>query len=643
MVVRHSPSLVLAAACLIAVGCSTPSKVTRKPSRLPDRSQTEREEAAQVKLLPWETWQPFQDLQGQRLSNRDLLTGDEYFKFGKRRSALEAYVTATKVPLLPREAEAAALRLSSSYLALGEPGKALSTISAYFKKKGLSESQVTPPFGLILAFAYGETGDVDQSLAWFSRVRSDSNRGPESEVATRGSALLVRSLSPEKFEVAATNWHTDEFISQQIGRERLRRASQSSSFEVAAAVPFWKAYDDVSLSSTAPIAGEPVGAAPVVGLLVGLSDKFSALGKDTKQGFELAVEAAREEPKLQLMVRDVGTDPAVVSGAVRELVGGAKASVVVGPILSDAATVAADTARELNAPLIALSKSDTFQTGGSVFRLGATTASQIDALVTAAYKDRRMTRFAVAYPQSATGIEYQQAFKKKLETLGLSTVLEVSYVTSDDTSLARAAQEIEQSTAEAVLIPDNIDTSARLLSNLSPSTRRKIRPMGTALWDNPVKIANSQALFEYSFFVTAFFANSTRPAVKQFVESYRGRFNSAPSFLAAQGFDTGTLVVNALRKSRAEGVPFAQALMTLPAYEGVTGYITPQRPEGLHRSFYVVEVSADSFLESMPGAAPAADTKVPSDSAISFRGNQRVEPQTGEPMLNKDEMVDSGY
>jgi branched-chain amino acid transport system substrate-binding protein len=602
-----------------------------------------------MQLLPWETWQLFQDLNGQRLANRELLTGDEYSKAGKRRSAHEAYLAASKLSLLPREAEAAALRLSSSYLIVGEPAKALSTISAYFKKKGLGESQVSAPFGLILAFAYGETGDSNQSLAWFSRVRTDSNRGPESEAAARGASLLVRSLDPEKFEESATNWRADEFIAQQIGRERLRRASQPGTQEVAATGPFWKGYDDPSLSligqasADAASSGGSSGKAPVVGLLVGLTDKFSALGRDTKQGFELAIEAAHDEPKVQLMVRDVSSDSAIVSGAVRELVSGGKADVVVGPILSDAAVVAANTARELNAPLIALSKSEAFYTGGSIFRLGATTSSQIDALVTAAHMDRRITRFAVAYPQSATGVEYQQAFKKKLGSLGLSLELEVSYQTSDELSLTRAAQEIEQSTAEAVLIPDNIDTSARLLSNLSPSTRRKIRPMGTALWDNPVKIANSQALFEHSFFVTAFFPNSNRPPVKQFVESYRGRFGSPPNFLAAQGFDTATLVLHALRRANAEGSSFAKALSSSPAYDGVTGYITVEQPEGLHRAFYVVEVTADSFLESMPGAAPSSAQDAPVDSTFSFRGNQRIEPESGAPILAKDEIVDSGY
>jgi branched-chain amino acid transport system substrate-binding protein len=265
----------------------------------------------------------------------------------------------------------------------------------------------------------------------------------------------------------------------------------------------------------------------------------------------------------------------------------------------------------------------------------------------AAVKDRRMTRFAIAYPQSASGSEYLQVFKRKVAALGLALVLEVSYSSTDDASMAKAAAELEQSSAEGFLLPDTIDVSARLLSNMSPQARRRTRAMGTALWDNPVKIANSQALFDYAFYVAPFFPQSTRPVVRQFIDSYRGRYNSSPNFLAAQGFDTATLVVAALRKSQSEATTFDKALASLPPYDGVTGFITAQPAAGIARAFYVVEVTKDTFLESMPGSAQqsslAPSATAASATDFSFRGNQRVDPVTGNPVLEQYENVDSGY
>jgi ABC-type branched-subunit amino acid transport system substrate-binding protein len=246
-----------------------------------------------------------------------------------------------------------------------------------------------------------------------------------------------------------------------------------------------------------------------------------------------------------------------------------------------------------------------------------------------------MTRFAIAYPQSASGTEFLEAFKKKLGELGLSLELQLAYISSDETSMLEVAQQLESSTAEAVLIPDSIDASAKLLTNFSPALRRKMRPLGTALWDNVPKIARSQALFEKSIFVTPFFAQSTRPEVQKFVDSYRGKYNSVPNFLAAQGFDAGTLIMSALRKGLSEGTSFDRAFLSLPTYTGVTGVMSVLPSGEVTRSFYVVEVMRDSFQEKLPVANPGRY-----DGVTQLRTDTN---SSQSPLLGAGEKVESGY
>jgi branched-chain amino acid transport system substrate-binding protein len=590
--------------------------------------------------MPWEVWSPFQDLNGERLSNKDLLLGDELVQAGRRRSALDAYLRAKAQSLLPREGEAAALRVASQYLALDQADKALSTVSTYFRNRGLNETQVELSFSLILAFAYGRKGDVDQSLAWFSRAQRQSlGRGFGAEVAAKGSQLLLRTIQSSNFETMAVKWRADQFVNEQIGRERLRRASAGyNASDETSMRPFWLTYGDVtSATGTLPIGPRP-GEEPVVGVILSLSDKFGPLGRDTRQGIDLAVEADPEMLKMKVEVRDVGADTIAASAAVRELATGPRASVIVGPLLTEAAVAAAGTARELGVPLVSFSKSESFQTGNGIYRLGATTTSQVDALVNVAYGEYKLTRYAIVFPESAAGTEFLHAFRSKLGSLNLPLVLEVAYAAGDDTAMLNAAAQLESSTAEAFLIPDSIEVSSRLLSSLSPSARRKMRPLGTALWDNPTKIANSQAVFEGALFVTPFFAHSMRPVVQQFVQSYRGKYQTAPNFLAAQGFDVGTIVRMALRDVQRNGKSFGEALASLPPYDGVTGAITVDSSGGIRRIFNVVEVTADQFLEKTPGGEPGAF-----DGTITYRGNQRLSPEGNEPISDPNDSVDSGY
>jgi ABC-type branched-subunit amino acid transport system substrate-binding protein len=238
------------------------------------------------------------------------------------------------------------------------------------------------------------------------------------------------------------------------------------------------------------------------------------------------------------------------------------------------------------------------------------------------------------YPESANGNEVLHVFKKKLAALGMTPVLEAPYGASDEASILEAAQRLDSAGAQAVLIPDTIEMSVKILTNISTVTRRKLRPLGTALWDNPAKIANSQALFDKAIFVTPFFPQSTRSVVQQFTESYKGRFKSAPNFLAAQGFDAGTLVVAAVRKAARDHLSFSDAFAQLPRYEGVTGPIEILRDGAVQRSFYVVEVTQSGFLESFPGSG-SADTAPESASIAPVR--------SAPSFLKDDERVESGY
>jgi branched-chain amino acid transport system substrate-binding protein len=317
-------------------------------------------------------------------------------------------------------------------------------------------------------------------------------------------------------------------------------------------------------------------------------------------------------------------------------------SVIAGPLLTEAAVAAAETSKESRIPIVSLSKSEAFVTGDGVFRLGATTSSQIDAIVSAAFNDYGISRFAIAYPLSAAGSEYLEAFRKKIGALGLSLELEVSYSSADEGSLADVAQQLEGSSAEAVLIPDGIEVSEKLLRNFSPALRKRMRPLGTAIWDNAVKIARSQALFERAVFVTPFFPQSTRSEVQSFVESYRAKYKVAPNFLAAQGFDAGTLIMNALAKRDSEGISFEEAFRQSPPYNGVTGVISV-RPSGeLARNFYVIEVLRDSFQEKTVSATPQA-SGMRSSSAMSAGSGVLGAPNTSSPKLGDYEKVDSGY
>ncbi|MCB0321501.1 MAG: ABC transporter substrate-binding protein, partial [Bdellovibrionales bacterium] len=116
-----------------------------------------------------------------------------------------------------------------------------------------------------------------------------------------------------------------------------------------------------------------------------------------------------------------------------------------------------------------------------------------------------------------------------------------------------------------------------------------------------------------------FFAKSDREVVKKFNEAYRHRYGMNPDFLAAQGFDVGTLVVAALRRSRQSGESFSKALTSIEAYDGLTGKIWVGPDGEMNRIFQVVEIQGGRLV-SVPFSQPNS----PGEPSYVGRGDRVV-------------------
>jgi branched-chain amino acid transport system substrate-binding protein len=628
---------------MIQAGCSVSVEEARKTTRPLRHDVAKQDSPPVIQNVPWEIWPIFRDLNGHAVVSRELLLGDEYRRAGQRALAMEAYQKAATGILSPGEREAVVVRIASQYLFDGDAKQALATIGQYYRDSGKTEAGVNVPFGLVLAFGYGQHGDVDQALAWFSKVFDMGVQGgPAQSVAERGIGALLETVSLGDLERLALDWHADTLVSRYIGAERLKRSSSNYvEREGYTGEPFWKRTDGVALVAVSPvgeISDAPIHSGTSIGVILGLTDKFAALGKDTQRGIELAM-ANASQAGIASVTEDVGADSTKASAAVRKLVTESQPKVVLGPLLTESSVSASQTARELGVPLVSFSKSEGFNTGRGVYRLGATTSSQVNALVTAAHYGYGMRRFAVAYPNTSSGREYAQLFRNEVTRLGLSIELEVPYEASNDETLAEVARMLEGTSATGLLIPDVIDVSARLVQNLSPQLRRQLRPLGVALWDNVSKIARSQAVFQGALFVSPFFSQSSREEVVSFVSSFKAKYGTSPNFLAAQGYDAANLVVAALKaESRQEG-SFEAMLLQAPPLNGVTGVLSTTASGEIMRTFYVVEVLKDTFQELLPserstseyigdslnGAAMERSTSfLGAESAVSTSGSIQV-------------------
>lgn len=564
---------------------------------IPDSDQGDR--------YPWEVWALGRDLQGEALRNRSLLEADELVRSSQRGKALTILSAIDGRKLTDSEREVLAVRLSSVQLSLDRAKQALQTLSSYFRNQRKLESEVDPRLGLIFGYAYGRVEDYDQSLAWFARSgRSGRSLGLK-ESASNGVRLLLTSIPDTPLYQLSERWRDDAFIRPLVGQERRRRVQPGFVYAQARG-PFWAmGSDPSSLSGSSGLTFDS-GGRTVVGMVLPLTGPFASLGRATKQGFEMALEGYGAGGVV-LESRDDAGDSVTAVTSVRELITNTGASVVVGPLLTEAALQVADLMRAERRPLLTFAKSGYFAPGDGLYRLGPTAESQVDSLVDHIGTQFTFTRYGLVYPADAAGEEFAELFRARVRDLGLQLVHESTYQKDDFSALFAIAQEAREKNLDAVFMPDSLSSAARFFSYLNVGGGRVVRPLGTASWDNTAELQQSRAIMEGAIFVSPFFRASTQPDITKFVSSYRSRYGTDPDFLAAQGFDAGALVMESLQRVSAFGVSFDEGLRRIGALEGLTGTIEI-RPDGaLRRQFRVVAFEQGRVRDANYEAALASE------------------------------------
>lgn len=549
--------------------------------------------AARRDEKPWEVFSLGYDLYGRPLQNRFLALGDEYFSQGLKNQAIGEYLKAETAGdiLSPAEEEVAILRISAAELSQDRARESLAILSKYFAQEGRGVDTVKPPFSIVFGYAYGRSGDINQALAWLSRAfRTAAGNAKISTSARTGVDLILRSLSDEKLYDLPSQWLSDTFISGAIGRENRRRAETLTPHDGATNMLGSVGGAPDSATAATTTIQQP---ANIVALLP-LTGPYGRLGTSSRNGISLVLDGRNDGITVNYL--DTKGDAAQATRHINEMVVRREASVVIGPLLATPAAAAATVAAQNNIPMVALSKKSDFAAGGSVFRLGTTTPSQVMSLLEKTYATLGMTKYALIYPANENGFEYANIFKIIAGRMRLEVVYEASYHVADSASFMSVGQALQQLDVEGVFFPADIDSAVTFMQALPEQLRARIKLLGTPAWDDADKLARSKQLMNNAIFVTPFFMQDTDQLVQNFVTTYQRRFGSAPDFMAAQGFDVATLVVAALQKQRSTGMSFVQALQEIDHYNGVTGVIAYSGNGELFRKLAVIQYQNGTFV-----------------------------------------------
>lgn len=542
-----------------------------------------------VTRMPWEVYGFKVSALGVPLETPALIKGDETIQgSGDRSKALGYYQGALGEKLSEVSRAEAVERIAATQLSLDKPAATIKTLSDYFRFEKKAESEVSPRLAVLFGYAYGRLGNAGQAFAWFSKARRDSGLPQTASGAAReGVKFVARTLPQAELESLAKAWEGDEFIRSSIGEERARRASSpneqpKNSYQVV--------YDSLKRDLQALVSPENKGRELVFALE--LSGQYKSLGESTRRGIETAARGVGLDAPDGGEPIELNFVDAVQLNALNEIFKKPPA-VVVGPLFHDTAAIIEPSIRGV--PLISLAKRT--ESAEDAIRFAPSTESQVKNLFTS-IESKRFQKFAIVSTDVLAFREYASLVREEVANRGGEIVFDQVYPKGNEEAIIEVGKQLEQVKFDAVFFADDAKAAAVFFANISPEERNLFTILGPASWVEK-EVQRAAGVLNRAIWPIPYFRGGNIDPIRAFNLSYQGSYGVEPDYIAAQGFDLGTLVVSAVKLQISQGnLSFKQALASLGVYEGLTGKCVIH-PDGIvERNFHIVQLR-DGKIESL--------------------------------------------
>ena len=576
-----------------------------------------------------------------RLGQLYLETGDFSAAYHLFRSFPEEH------PKARRQAEAR-LYLGVALYFLDNPADSLDVLHA------LADDPKAAPWAeeiyRYIAENYVKLENLPSALTWYARcLESTAEEADQERLQDRVLEVMSVGWEPEALQ-AATELFPEGFFSEAIHlgvvatcvqRGQLRLA-EDHLMRMSVQHP-----EDVftprihALLDRMAAEGQP--RICTVGCLLPLTGKYGRFGESVLHAMLLGARAFRSPEEkgssIRLLVRDTQGDPEVAVERMRELAEDPNVAGIVGPLRASVALACAEEAQKLGIPIITLTqREEVARVGDYVFQNGLTIRQQVDTLVEFVMEEMAFSSFAVLYPKDAYGTLSRDLLENKVLDMGGELVSAVPYEDGETDfqdeirllvgqkflrEVARREEEREQKrlleeggevTPEGVeagfglgeeepeeepilppfqvlFIPDHFRKVALIAPTLALYDVNEITLMGTNAWNSNELVELAGEYVRDAIFADGFFAESSMPYVREFVEDYTRAFQTEPRVLEAQGYDSLLMLEDAFLQTQGKTrEEVREALANMEGYAGLSGYTSFNEDGSAKKRLYILSI-----------------------------------------------------
>lgn len=323
-----------------------------------------------------------------------------------------------------------------------------------------------------------------------------------------------------------------------------------------------------------------------LGVILSLTGPAAPYGQDNLKGVKLAQQIINSAGgvrghKLALDIQDSAGDPAQAVALAQRFAADKQISAIIGPTRTGSTVAVARLLPRLQIVMMSVGSTGDWPTAGGTFNDWTFRSTRVDSYLIKPLLGTARDRFGiknVAIIYSANddwSVSVLQVYKQAAQDVGITVTSERSQMTGD-TDRSAQLTEIIQSNPDALII-NTLASDAPLIAAQARRLGFKGRFIGTAGFTNPQTwdLAGPGVL-EGTLLADNFFAGSSRPAVKRFVDQYKQAYSAEPPAYAAYAYDGVMLVAEAARRidDFHDRKALRDALGSIADFEGALGRLT---------------------------------------------------------------------
>ncbi len=336
----------------------------------------------------------------------------------------------------------------------------------------------------------------------------------------------------------------------------------------------------------------------IVGEFGSLTGGTATFGISTDEGVRLAIEQINAKggvlgKQINIVVADDQSKPEEAVTAVQKLLTQDHAIAILGEVASSRSLAAAPVCQRARIPMISPASTNPKVTkvGDYIFRTCFIDPFQGAAMANFAMNQLKQKRFAILYDiKNDYSVGLREFFTNTVKQAGGEIIADESYGEGDIDFKAQLTK-IKGVNPDAIYVPGYY-TEVGLICRQARELGISVPLMGGDGWDSDKTFEIGRDAVNGCYFTNHYSPDEDRPAVKEFVDTYKAKFNGkTPDAMAILGYDAARLLCDAItRAGSTKGKAIRDALVKTKDFPGASGSITIDSERNAQKPIVVLKI-----------------------------------------------------